>query len=190
MGDVTQSDVTGAMIYAAVSAFGRLDILVNNVFEGGEVPFEELTLTRFHQVLASPFDSALLCTRGALPYLKKSDMTTIANIGSEGSHAGEPESTHVAVAKAALFGMAGSVAPEEVPRRITLDTLILALAKRLAPTVQCRRVTPRAQSHRPSRRDRGSRVCGMVTERARRTLRQWSESPHQRCLAVQHIILD
>jgi len=67
MGDVTQPDVTGAMIYAAVSAFGRLDILVNNVFEGSEVPFEELTLTRFHQVLASTFDSALLCTRGALP---------------------------------------------------------------------------------------------------------------------------
>lgn len=127
MGDVTQPDVTGAMIDAAVSAFGRLDILVNNVSERGEVPFEELTLTRFHQVLASTLDSALLCTQAALPHLKRSDMASIVNIGGVASHAGFPERAHVAAAKAGLCGMTGSLAPELAPHGITVNTVIPAL---------------------------------------------------------------
>ena len=127
MGDVTRPDVAAAMTDACVSAFGRLDFLVNNVSDRGEVPFEELTLNRFHEVLSSTLDSAFLCTQSALPHLKRSDRAAIVNIGGVASHAGFPERAHVAAAKAGLCGMTGSLAPELAPHGITVNTVIPAL---------------------------------------------------------------
>lgn len=90
MGDVTQPDSAAAMIEAAVAAFGRLDFVVNNVSERGEVSFEDLTLARFHEVLSSTLDSAFLVTQAALPHLKGSGAAAVVNIGGVASHAGFP----------------------------------------------------------------------------------------------------
>ena len=127
MGDVTQPDSATAMIDAAVAAFGRLDFVVNNVSERGEVPFEDLTLARFHEVLSSTLDSAFLVTQAALPHLKASGAAAVVNIGGVASHAGFPERAHVAAAKAGLCGMTGSLAPELAPYGITVNTVIPAL---------------------------------------------------------------
>lgn len=127
MGDVTQPETATAMIEAAAAAFGRLDFVVNNVSERGEVPFEDLTLARFHEVLASTLDSAFLVTQAALPHLKASGAAAVVNIGGVASHAGFPERAHVAAAKAGLCGMTGSLAPELAPHGITVNTVIPAL---------------------------------------------------------------
>ncbi len=127
LGDVTQPDVAAAMAEEAHATFGRIDYLVNNVSLRGEVPFEELSFERWHEVLASTLDSAFLCTRAALPHLKASGAASVVNIGGVASHAGFPERAHVAAAKAGLCGMTGSLAPELAPHGITVNTVIPAL---------------------------------------------------------------
>ena len=127
MGDATEPDEAAAMIEIAHATFGRIDYLVNNVSDRGEVPFEDLTFERWHEVIASTLDSAFLCTKAALPFLKRSGAAAIVNIGGVASHAGFPERAHVAAAKAGLCGMTGSLATELAPHDITVNTVIPAL---------------------------------------------------------------
>ncbi len=127
LSDVSTPDGAASLIAAAENAFGGLDILVNNVSERGEVPFEDLSFERWHEVMASTLDSAFLCTKAALPALKASGMGSVVNIGGVASHAGFPERAHVAAAKAGLCGMAGSLATELAPHGITVNTVVPAL---------------------------------------------------------------
>lgn len=127
MGDVSTPDGAAGLAECAISEFGRIDYLVNNVSERGEVPFEDLSFERWHEVLASTLDSAFLCTKAALPHLKASGAAAVVNIGGVASHAGFPERAHVAAAKAGLCGMTGSLAPELAPHGITVNTVVPAL---------------------------------------------------------------
>ena len=122
MADVTVAEPAAAMVEAAVTAFGRLDILVNNVSVRGECPLSEMSFELWRSVLAST-----LCTRAALPHLKTVGAGTIVNIGGVASHAGFPERAHVAAAKAGLCGMTGALAPELAPDGITVNCVVPAL---------------------------------------------------------------
>jgi 3-oxoacyl-[acyl-carrier protein] reductase len=127
MGDVTQEAAAAEMIETAVKAFGRLDILVNNVSERGEVPLGEMSFELWHRVLAGTLDSAFLCSRAALPHLEASGEASIVNIGGVASHAGMAGRAHVAAAKAGLCGMTGALAVELAPKGITVNTVVPAL---------------------------------------------------------------
>jgi 3-oxoacyl-[acyl-carrier protein] reductase len=127
MGDVTQEATAAAMIDAAVAAFGRLDIMVNNISERGEVPLGEMSFDLWHKVLAGTLDSAFLCSRAALPHLEASGEASIVNIGGVASHAGMAGRAHVAAAKAGLCGMTGALAVELAPKGITVNTVVPAL---------------------------------------------------------------
>ncbi len=127
LADVTVPEPAAAMVDAAVSAFGRLDILVNNVSERGECPLSEMSFELWRSVLASTLDAAFLCTRAALPHLENSGAGTIVNIGGVASHAGFPQRAHVAAAKAGLCGMTGALATELAPHGITVNCVVPAL---------------------------------------------------------------
>ena len=79
--DVTVDAEVRAMVDAAVVAFGGIDLLVNDA--GGEVqgPIESLPDEAFEQMLATNVRSVFLCTRAALPELKRSRGSVI-NLGS------------------------------------------------------------------------------------------------------------
>jgi len=127
MGDVTEPGAAAALIEAAVAAFGRLDILVNNVSQRGECKLSEMSFELWRSVLSGTLDAAFLCTKAALPHLKASGSASVINIGGVASHAGFPERAHVAAAKAGLGGMTGSLAPELAPFGITVNCVIPAL---------------------------------------------------------------
>ena len=127
MADVTVAEEAAAMVEHAVSAFGRLDILVNNVAERGECPFAEMTYELWHAVLASTLDSAFHCTKAALPHLMASGAAAVVNIGGVASHAGFTERAHVAAAKAGICGLTGALAPELAPHGITVNCVVPAL---------------------------------------------------------------
>lgn len=127
MADVTIPDRAAALVEAAVAAFGRLDILVNNVSERGQCPLSEMSFELWRSVLASTLDTAFLCTKAALPHLIESGEATVVNIGGVASHAGFPERAHVAAAKAGMCGMTGALAPELAPHGITVNCVVPAL---------------------------------------------------------------
>ena len=121
MADVTDEDLVAGMVARAADAFGRLDILVNNVSNRIAKPVPEITLDDWRGVIASTLDGAFLCTRAALPLLEASDRAAIVNIGGVSGHAGVAKRTAVAAAKAGLVGLTGSLAAEFAARDITVN---------------------------------------------------------------------
>lgn len=127
MADVTVPEQAEAMVEAAVSAFGRLDFLANNVSERGQCLLSEMSFELWQSVLASTLNAAFLCTKAALPHLIDSGAASIVNIGGVASHAGFPERAHVAAAKAGLCGMTGALAAELASHGITVNCVVPAL---------------------------------------------------------------
>ena len=124
LGHMADPDQVTSLVDAAVAAFGRLDILVNNVSMRSECALSEMSLDLWHQVLANTLDAAFLCSRAALPHLSECGAGAIVNIGGAASHAGMAERAHVAAAKAGLCGMTGALAVELAPRDITVNCVV------------------------------------------------------------------
>src|SRR5262249_54862234 len=70
--DVTQRADVDAMIAAAVTRFGRLDVIVNNAAVRREVPFAELSEAEWRTAQAVCVDGAFHCVQAALPWLRAS----------------------------------------------------------------------------------------------------------------------
>jgi 3-oxoacyl-[acyl-carrier protein] reductase len=118
------------MVDGAISAFGRLDFLVNNVSQRGQCPLLEMTFDLWQSVLSSTLNSAFLCTKAALPHLIASGGGAVVNIGGVASHAGFPERAHVAAAKAGLCGM--TAAPPAARSRAIARPIFRALPVTIA----------------------------------------------------------
>lgn len=93
--DVTQDDQVQMMVERAVSEFGRIDILVNNV--GGVVPkaFSEQSRTAWRRIVDLNFFSMLYATSAVIPHMIDGGRGgAIVNVSSiEGSRAAPNFST-------------------------------------------------------------------------------------------------
>jgi len=121
LADVTEPDAVDAMIDATVKAFGRLDILVNNVALRIARPIGETSYEGWRAVLASVLDSAFLCTKAAAPRMAAGGCGSIVNIGGVSGQAGVANRSAVATAKAGLSGMTAALAVELAPVNITVN---------------------------------------------------------------------
>jgi NAD(P)-dependent dehydrogenase (short-subunit alcohol dehydrogenase family) len=79
--DVTDDAQVRAMVAAAVAHFGGLDVLVNNAGSEVQGPIESLPAEAFEGMFAANVRSVFLCTRAALPELRRSHGVVI-NLGS------------------------------------------------------------------------------------------------------------
>ena len=121
--DVADADAAGAMIDAAADAFGRLDILVNNVGVRRSTPIEQTTDEDWHAVINGCLNATFYCCRAAVPHLRKNDWGGIVNIGGVSGHAGVALRTHVASAKAGIAGFTTSLAAELASDNITVNCI-------------------------------------------------------------------
>src|SRR3954470_2236102 len=72
LGDVADAAAMQAMADAAVRAFGRIDILVNNAALRREKPFAEIDYAEWREVMGVTLDGAFHCTKACLPALRQS----------------------------------------------------------------------------------------------------------------------
>ena len=121
LADVTDPAQVEGLVEAAIGAFGRLDILVNNVATRSHSPITETSLEEWRAVMASILDASFLCIRACVPHIAKGGRGAIVNIGGVSAYAGVANRSHVAAAKAGLSGMTGSLAIELAPRDITVN---------------------------------------------------------------------
>lgn len=80
--DVSQEAQVKRLVENAVQHFGRIDILVNNAGIGVYTPVHETTLEAWNRCLAVNLTGVFLCSKYALPYLRKSGHGAIVNIAS------------------------------------------------------------------------------------------------------------
>ncbi len=113
--DVADEDAANAAVQAAVGAFGRLDVVVNNAGYGDVAPFEQLSSERFKAVVDTNFYGVVNVTRAALPIMRKQKSGCILQISSVGGRLALPGSTPYHAAKWAVGGFTESLAQEVAP---------------------------------------------------------------------------
>jgi 3-oxoacyl-[acyl-carrier protein] reductase len=119
--DVGQPEAAASLIEAAIDAFGRLDILVNNAAVRREVDFERLDYQEWRAITATILDGAYLCAHAAAPHLITAGGGSIVNIGGLSSFTGATRRAHVIAAKAGLVGLTRALAHDLAPHRITVN---------------------------------------------------------------------
>lgn len=122
-GDLTADGAPKACIDAAVAAFGRLDILINNAGMALSCPYEQTTEAQFDNIMATNVRAPYFLCQAALPALRASDHATIINISSVVGHKGYPLQSAYAASKHALIGMSKSLANEVYTENIRVHVI-------------------------------------------------------------------
>jgi len=121
--DVTDGEAAHAAVQAAIDAFGRLDVLVNNAGYGDVAPFEQLSPERFKAVVDTNFYGVVNVTRAALPIMRKQKSGWILQISSVGGRLALPGSTPYHAAKWAVGGFTEALAQEVAPFGVKVTAL-------------------------------------------------------------------
>ena len=124
LADVPDADAVKRLVDAAISRFGRLDILVNNAAVRGEVPFAELDFAKWRAVHSVCLDGAFHCTKAAHAALKSGGNGAIINIGGVSAHIGAADRVHVLSAKLGLVGFTRGLAHDLAPDGITANCVV------------------------------------------------------------------
>jgi 3-oxoacyl-[acyl-carrier protein] reductase len=123
MGDIGDPQTAAALADAALKAFGRIDILVNNAALRREKPIAEMSYADWREVMDVTLDGAFHCLRTCLPALKKNGGSVI-NIGGMSAHIGAKHRAHVMTAKAGLVGFTRALAHDLAADRITANCVV------------------------------------------------------------------
>jgi 3-oxoacyl-[acyl-carrier protein] reductase len=121
LADVTVPEQVEGMVEAAVAAFGRLDIMVNNVGPASSSPVTEIGYDDWRRIMATKLDSAFFCIKASVPHLAKHGKGVIINIGASSAHTGNANRSVDVAAKMGLAGLTGSLAVELAPQGITVN---------------------------------------------------------------------
>lgn len=116
--DIGNPNDAQVFIDDASRTLGGLDVLVNNAAIIETKPFEEMTCEELSSVASANVLGVWICTRAAIPYLKRSYLHTVVNISSEMD--GEPLQGFVAYAsaKGAITSFTKALAVEFQPQDI------------------------------------------------------------------------
>jgi NAD(P)-dependent dehydrogenase (short-subunit alcohol dehydrogenase family) len=127
--DVTQPEAVEAMAEFAVTNFGRLDILQNNVGIGGRLSTPEtIDLADWHLVFETNLTSALLCCRSCIPRMRAGGGGSIINVSSLAGViglSGSPGAVAYTTTKAGLQGFTLSVAADYAAENIRANCLLV-----------------------------------------------------------------
>jgi NAD(P)-dependent dehydrogenase (short-subunit alcohol dehydrogenase family) len=110
--DVAGEDAANAALQAAVNAFGRLDVVVNNAGFGDIAPFGQLSPERFKALIDTNLYGVVYMTRAALPVMQQQRSGCILQISSVGGRLARPGSAGYHAAKWAVGGFTESLSQE------------------------------------------------------------------------------
>lgn len=122
--DVSQAAQVEAMIAAAVSKFGGLDILFSNAgFSHRGMPMWELPESEFDRVVATNFKGVFLGAKYAIPALRARGGGVIVNTASIGGLRPRPNVTIYNATKGAVITMTRGLATEVAPFKIRVNAV-------------------------------------------------------------------
>jgi len=112
------------MAEAALAAFGRIDILVNNAALRREKSFDEMSYADWREIMDVTLDGAFHTTKACLAALRNSGAGTIINIGGLSAHSGARHRAHVVTAKAGIVGFTRALAHDLAASGITVNCVV------------------------------------------------------------------
>ena len=113
--DVTKADEVAAAVRAAVDAFGRIDVLVNNAGYGYLAAVEEGEDVEIRAMFEANVFGLAAVTREVLPVMRGQGSGAIVNITSVGGLVGFPGSGYYAATKFAVEGLTDALSKEVEP---------------------------------------------------------------------------
>lgn len=119
--DVSQAAEAQALIDAAITNFGRLDILVNNSGVYEFAPLEAITDAHYDKMFNINVRGLLFVTQAAAKHLGEG--ASIINIGSVVSTLLPPASAVYTATKAAVDAITGVLAKDLGPRKIRVNSI-------------------------------------------------------------------
>ncbi len=129
--DLTEAGQTRAMVAAVESAFGRIDVLVNNagmVMVGQEdqeeSSFAELDDANWHRSISLNLTTCYNVCRAVVPGMLERGYGRIVNVSSvTGPYVTNPASAGYSAAKAGMDGLTRGLAIELAPHGITVNSV-------------------------------------------------------------------
>jgi len=111
--DVRSPAEAGEMVAAAVSRWGRVDVLVNNAgITGLTAPLAEYPEEEFRRILEVDLMGVFHCLKAALPPMLERGYGRVVNIASVAAKEGSPGMPAYSAAKAAVVGLTRSAGKE------------------------------------------------------------------------------
>jgi 3-oxoacyl-[acyl-carrier protein] reductase len=124
VGDVGDADVADEVVAAAVDAFGRLDVLVNNAGMVRDRTLLRMSDDEFDEVVRAHVYGTFFMARACARQMKEQGGGSIINIGSDSGLAGAFGQTNYAAAKGAVLGLTLTWAQELVRYGITCNCVL------------------------------------------------------------------
>jgi NAD(P)-dependent dehydrogenase (short-subunit alcohol dehydrogenase family) len=124
--DLTQPEACDALVAEAATAFGRLDILINMASVYREQPLEEIDGARWDATVNVDLRAAFLCSRAAVPHMRRQGGGRIINFSDWLATSGRPRYRGFLpyyVAKAGVIGLTEALALELAADQILVNAI-------------------------------------------------------------------
>jgi len=116
--DVTQSDEVKKLVDAAVKAFGRIDVMINNAGLMPNSPLERLKIDDWNRMIDVNIKGVLYGIAAALPHMKRQKTGHIINVSSVAGHKVRPGNAVYAATKHAVRVLSEGLRMEVKPYNI------------------------------------------------------------------------
>lgn len=116
--DVTRADQVQALVEAAVEAFSRVDVMVNNAGLMPQAPLERLTVDEWDRMIDVNIKGVLYGIAAALPHMQRQKAGHFVNVSSVAGHKVGPGFAVYAATKHAVRALSEGLRQEVKPYNI------------------------------------------------------------------------
>jgi 3-hydroxybutyrate dehydrogenase len=121
--DIRDKHSVRAAVEDAAADFGRLDIIVNNAGFQHIAPIAEFPEDEWESLIATMLTGTFLCSKYAIPHLRRSGSGRVINIASVHGLVASPFKSAYVSAKHGVLGFTKALALEEAAYRITANAI-------------------------------------------------------------------
>ncbi len=121
--DVTKEESVKGMIDRAMAKMGRIDVLVNNAGVDILKSIEDMTMQEFDMLFAVNVRGLFMCSKYAVPHMKKAGKGCIVNMGSSAGYIGAPFQTAYCASKGAVHQFTKALAVECTSANIRVNAI-------------------------------------------------------------------
>lgn len=125
--DVSDAGSVEAFIAEVVTAFGRIDVLVNNAGVISLIPLADLGEGEWDRVVNINLKGPFLTTKAVLPHITANGWGRIVNISSDVGKRGEANLAHYCASKFGVIGLTQSTGVELAKTGVTVNAICPAI---------------------------------------------------------------